>query len=128
MRSQLEDLGGQLVGAMKAGLSLRDACRQVGVNENTARGWLRRGRQESEGPFADFAAAMEAARAVEAPFGPMTEKELKLHIWRAVKRGSVQAMKLYAEILRHEERRPPKTDSLGAVDELAARRAQEKSA
>ena len=40
----------------------RHACRVEGLRLNTVRGWLRRARQEREGPYADFARAIGEAR------------------------------------------------------------------
>ena len=76
MSRRLEEAGGLLVELVAAGLSLPDACTQAAVPIDTVKTWLKRGRREDDGPYAEFAAAINAARTSEAPLGPMSEEEL----------------------------------------------------
>jgi hypothetical protein len=87
-----------VLGYVAAGASLADAARRAGVREKTLTGWLARGRREDLGPFAAFAADVADARrrAQQSP-GPMSPSEFREHLERAVRAGSVQAMKLWAE-------------------------------
>lgn len=45
-----------------AGGSMAAACRHPGLPLKTVEGWITRGRREQTGPFADFAATVDAAR------------------------------------------------------------------
>lgn len=111
------------------GLSLKDAAREAKVSEKTVKNWLTRGRKEGEGPYADFAVAIEQAREEAASREqPMTEEELRLVVSRAAKGGSVQAQKLYWEMLKrgHQDDPNQKPDDpfaqLDQDDELTAAR------
>jgi hypothetical protein len=93
------------------------------------KGWLTRGRREAEGEYARFASDVDRAReeTERASRVPMTEAEHRLAVSELGRAGSVSALKLYWEILLEDCKRggktKPKSDSLAAVDELAARRA-----
>lgn len=95
---------GALIERTAAGVSLPDACRAADLRLTTVKGWITRGRRETDGPYAEFVAAIEQARqeAHDRP-GPMTRDELRLEVSRAARNGSVQAMKLMDEILRGDE-------------------------
>lgn len=94
----------KLVAFASEGLSIRDAARSADVRDKTVRGWLSKGRAEASGPYADFAGAFDDARMSFAEQElPMTRDELVLQISRAAKRGSVQAQKLYWEVLQTEK-------------------------
>lgn len=54
------ELTGKVAAALRAGLSIRGACRAVGINESTYYDWVNRG-EESEAPFDAFAAEVGAA-------------------------------------------------------------------
>lgn len=89
---------GGLLDRIAAGASLVDACRDVGVREKTVKGWITRGRREEAGDYAAFVAAVDAARAeAQAAPGPMTAEEFRAQVERAVRAGSVQAMRLWAD-------------------------------
>jgi IS30 family transposase len=116
---------GAILDLLADGISLRDACREVGINEKTVKGWLTRGRKEGDGDYAEFAVAVDASRqeAAEAE-APMNGDELRLVVSRAAKNGSVQAQKLYWEMLRAGEDpgEEEEADPLAELDELAERR------
>lgn len=120
-----------LVCLFNEGLTMREAASEAEVTERTLKGWLARGRRESSGTFHDFAAAVDGAREhAAAREKPMDEAELRLVVSRAARRGSVQAQKLYWEMIRADddeaEAQPPKTafEALDEGDELAQRRAR----
>ena len=124
--TRLEEAGGLLVALVAAGLSLPDACTQAEVPLDTVKTWLKRGRREDEGPYAELSAAIDAARTSEAPLGPMSEEELALVVSRAARKGSVQAMKLRSQQLSEVKRPRGSGDIFDTIDELAARRARER--
>lgn len=105
---------GALLERFAAGVSLRDACRALELRERTVKGWLTRGRRESSGDYADFATAVDEARqaARDRP-EPMTADELQRVVSETARKGSVQAQKLYWEMLRagHEG-----DDDIGELD------------
>jgi transposase-like protein len=88
----------EVVGYVGAGASIPDAARAAGVGVDTLKRWLARGRREDLGPYSDFEAAVADARkqARLAP-DPMSPSEFREHLERAVRAGSVQAMKLWAD-------------------------------
>src|SRR3954467_6438305 len=88
-----------LLEAFAAGCSVPDAARAADLREPTLKGWMTRGRAEDSGEYAEFVAAIDAAReAVAAKLKPGTADELAIEVWRSVRRGSVAAMKLYWDI------------------------------
>jgi transposase-like protein len=86
-----------ILAQLRTGGSLAGACREIGVRLKTAEGWLTRGRRENDGDYADFAQAVDEARAAHERAG-MTPDEFEGHLAKAVRAGSVQAMKLWAEL------------------------------
>lgn len=83
------------------GLSLADAARETGLSPETVDGWLKKSRRDDPGDYAGFAAEVDAARLeCQQREEPGTEEELKRITWIAAKKGSVQAMKLYWEMVR----------------------------
>lgn len=114
--------------ALSAGCSLRDAAHQAGVNDQTLKGWLAKGRQEREGDYHAFAVAVDQARSSAEPLGPLGSKmdwdELEVVVSDAARKGNTQAMKLRLEMLRSQmEAADVPADPLAALDELAERRA-----
>lgn len=108
---------GQIVGSVRAGSSLPDACRHAGVSVNTAKSWLKRGRREEGTAYAAFAAAVDAARSA-----PLTRADLlRLLGWRA-REGNVSAMRLLLAEYRRDERvtQPAGVDPLDAFSQLDA--------
>ena len=87
-----------VVESVAAGASVADAARRAGVRDETLKGWLARGRREHLGPFAVFAADVADARrqAQQSP-GQMSAHEWREHVERAVRGGSVAAMKVWAD-------------------------------
>jgi hypothetical protein len=112
---------GALIERTAAGVSLRDAARAVGVREATVKSWVTRGRREVEGESAEFAAALDAARdEARGRPGPLTREEFELRLAEAVRGGSVQAMKLWAELHLAGQEAPE--EPLDEFDELRERR------
>lgn len=102
----------------RAGLSIPEVAKSIGVSEPTLKGWITRGRKETEGPYREFNAqvgeARESAKMAEAP---VDLDELRLIVSRAARRGSVTAMKLAHDMLRDgDEPPPPPADPLGEFD------------
>jgi hypothetical protein len=104
MTSEVDHLGPQIVGAVRAGLSLADAADQAGVAEQTVRGWAKKGRAGQD-RFAAFAHDLDGAREVDdgamvVPGGPLDRAGLFLLVSKSARAGSVQAMKLALEMIR----------------------------
>jgi hypothetical protein len=96
--------------------------RRAGVREETLKGWLARGRREDLGPFATFAADVsEARRRAQQSPGQMSVAEWREHVERAVRGGSVQAMKLWADRFLIPLDELPEVPT-SAITRLAARR------
>ena len=118
---------GALLERFAAGCSVPDAARATGLNDQTLKHWLKRGRQETTGPDLEVARAVDEARAAaKARPEPMDEDELARVVSGAARKGNTQAMKLRWEMLRAStlpdaEEEP--ADPLDRLDELAARRA-----
>jgi hypothetical protein len=113
---------GALIERTAAGVSLLDAARAVGVREATVKSWVTRGRREREGDYAEFVAALDAARdEARGRPGPLTREEFELRLAEAVRGGSVQAMKRWAELHLAGEDAPQ--ESPDEFDELKSRRA-----
>jgi hypothetical protein len=111
---------------LEYGVSLADAARAQGVPPDTAKSWLRRGRAEQTGPYADFAAATKEARDRVAEQTPLDYEELRKVVARAARAGSVQAMRLWWELLREtaeETAAAEEDDPFAEFDELARQRA-----
>jgi transposase len=112
---------GALIERTAAGVSLLDAARAVRVREATVKSWVTRGRREREGEYAEFVAALDAARQqARGRPGPLSRKEFELRLAEAVRGGSVQAMKLWAELHLPDE--PPDEEPADEFDELRERR------
>ncbi len=121
------EVRGALLERVAAGVSMADACRAVGVREKTVKGWLTRGRREGAGVYADFAAAVEAARELaRSRRPPMDADELARVVSDQARAGSVAAMKLRWEMLRADlaatAGSAPVAYPLAEVDELARKR------
>lgn len=91
------DTRASITASLRAGGSFAGACREVGLRQKTAEGWLTRGRREDEGPYAEFAAAVDEAREV-VERASLSREDFEWHLAKAVRAGSVQAMKLWAEL------------------------------
>jgi hypothetical protein len=116
------DVRSTLVDRTAAGLPLTDACREAGVREATAKGWLTRGRREDAGEYAEFVIALDRARAeADARPGPMGEDELARVVSKMARAGSVQAAKLRWEMLGAARDTAPE-QAADEFDELKERR------
>ena len=104
--SRFNEVRGLLVASVAAGLSLPEACVQAGMSEATVRTWLRKGRGGEERYTAFAREIAEARNVATSQPEPMTEGELLEAVSAAAKKGSVQAMKLYWEMLRADEDAP----------------------
>ena len=126
MTSRFDEVAGQIVGAVRAGVTLDAACRQAGVSVSTAQGWAKRGRKEPDGRYGGFARDLEAARGAAVPArADMDWAEFEACLAKAIRGGSVQAMRVYASIHRPGEgsEQPAQPDAFAEVDDLAQRRA-----
>jgi len=103
----LEAVRGELVGALRVGVSLADACRHASVSDRTVRHWIARGRREPGTAYATLACEVDAARETAGDVGPMDEAELRRVVSRAAKAGSMPAMKLLWEMHRAPARPAP---------------------
>ena len=111
-----------LIGAIRTGLALSDACADVGPSQNTVRTWLKRGRKEA-GTGTDydmFAAAVAQARA-DASAAEMDRIEFLGHLNAVVRRGSIAAMRLWWQIHGTEPEPPLAPDPFAEFDEQLAR-------
>jgi len=120
------EIRGALIERFASGCSLPDAATAVEINEQTLKGWLKRGRQEDDGDYAEFARAVDETReeARNRP-DPMDEDELARVVSQAARKGNTQAMKLRWDMIRAAivpDARDEPVDPLGALDELAERR------
>ncbi len=124
MRSRFEQVAGQLVGAVRAGATLDAAAAQASVSVHTARDWARKGRGEPEGRYGRFAADLAAARERPACLesSEMDWAEFESHLAKAVRAGSVQAMRVYASLHRPDGVAEVEGDEFARFDELATRR------
>jgi transposase len=107
-----------------AGVPLSEACKALDLRPKTVKAWLRRGRREGGGPYAQFFEAIERAREVhDEAVGrnpAMDEAELKELVSEAARSGSVHAMTLLWEMIRAASDDHHEKDD---VDDLSARRA-----
>jgi transposase-like protein len=127
-RTQFEQVSPGIVAAVKAGASLSDAAREHDVAERTVKGWLTKGRKDSGSRYANFAFVIDLIRELRdepQPDEPVDDAEVQLHLSRAIRNGSVQAMKVWTDTYRKRDgddgEKP--ADPLAGLDELAARRA-----
>ena len=60
--STFEAQNGPILKTLLTGASVADAAAQHGVSERTIERWLARGREEPDGPYGDFAAAVDKQR------------------------------------------------------------------
>lgn len=113
-----------VVEAVAAGCSLGDAASAAGLALPTLKAWLARGRREDLGPYVDFERAVaeardeagDEARSAEA----MSVAEFRSYVELGVRKGNVQAMRLWADRFLSLQEAPEAPRS--AIAELAARR------
>ena len=126
MRSRFtaEARGGVLQG-LSAGLTLTEAAERAELPTQTVKNWLTRGRSEIGTEHAAFALAVDAAREA-AERAAMSEQEFRGCVNRAVRAGSVQAMRLWWAIRSDDESdvvdEDPFADLDDPVTQLARRR------
>lgn len=86
---------------VRVGVPFAAAARDLDIREKTAEGWLTRGRREAaeggDSDYVEFAKEIEVARA-EHERAVLTPEEFEKYLSRAVRGGSVQAMKLWADL------------------------------
>lgn len=114
-----------VVARLELGQALDDAAEAAGLKSATVRGWIARGRREEEGEYREFAEAVTTARS-ETQIEAMTPEEHRIKVSEVARRGNVQALKLYWEMIL-ADRNPDEDEDkdaspLAEVDELAARR------
>lgn len=106
-------------------MSFAEAAEAAEVRLGTAQGWRARGKREAEGPYAEFTAAVERAL-VRETVEAMSPEEHRQKVSEVARRGNVQALKLYWEMIRADQE-PAESeapaDPLDDLDELVARRA-----
>lgn len=85
---------GSIIRSVRSGLTIAESAERAGVAAQTVRHWLSRGRGEIGTEHAAFAAAVDDARAA-ASHAPMSDREFRGHLARAVRNGSVGAMRLW---------------------------------
>ena len=73
----------ELLEAIRGGLTLVDACETTGLAVDTVKGWLKRGRRESETEYAVFVEAVDRARE-DAAAAEMSVAEFRAHLNAAV--------------------------------------------
>lgn len=120
---------GAVLQALYSGLSLSESADQAGVPLQTLKNWLTRGRQETDTEYSAFASAVDEARDVAAR-APMSDREFRGYLNRAVRGGSVQAMRLWIALRQEDDDEPADPfaeldahDDLSWIDRLAARKA-----
>jgi hypothetical protein len=84
----------RIVARVELGWPFNGAAEAAGVKVPTAKGWLARGRKAGSGEYAEFAQAVDEARAIAAERDPMDQDELARVVSSHARGGSVQAMKL----------------------------------
>lgn len=106
-----------LIARIADGATLDEASRACGIRPKTVAGWLTRGRRDAGGPYSEFAAAVERARekARSAASKAMTPDEFNEHLAKAIRAGSVSAMKLFYEIRREQESDEPVGDEFDQI-------------
>lgn len=116
-----ERLNQAVLESLLAGVSVADAAVEHGVAARTIERWLSKGRENPDGKYGAFAAAVDEQRAErEVPTGAMTGAEFRQSIDNAVRKGSIPAMRLWSELYLGEEREEPADTS--KIASLAERR------
>lgn len=102
-----EDVKDALIAAVRDGATVDEATRSVGVNVNTARSWLAKGRKDPQGRYGRFASEVDALRNLRrlpsrSELQAMTRDELEGLLAERVRAGSVPAMALWVKLHRGE--------------------------
>lgn len=116
-----------VIARLEVGQTLRKAAEAADLRYPTVQGWVARGRREGSGEYADFARAV--AEATDQPkLEAMTPEEHRIKVSEVARKGNVQALKLYWEMIRADlnadEDEEKQQDPLAGVDQLAAQRAK----
>ena len=116
---------------LAAGCTLREAAEASGLRFETVRTWLKRGRKEDSGAYADFADQVDEARE-RAARRPLDRDEWEELVGQAARKGSVAALKLWHEVHRddpaEDDEEPGELDILDELDQVAAARARRSGA
>jgi transposase len=107
---------------MRDGLSIDEAARNVGVNINTVRTWLRNGRKAPDGRYGAFASEVDAIREarrlpVRAELVTLTRGEVEAILADKARAGSIPALRLWVDLHRSEFEQPTAGDELSWIDE-----------
>lgn len=113
------DVRNSIIAHVRAGCTLAEACQFVAISESTVKTWLRRGRQEDGTDYAAFAAAVDQAREAAAT-ADMTQDEFQAHLNTAVRRGSVQAMRLWWSVRTELDKAGDEFSELDELDGMTA--------
>ncbi len=115
MRSRFsQEIADSIVEGVRDGLTIGEAAERSGVAEGTIRNWLSEGRAARDAEHSAFASAVDAAREYAAS-AEVSEQEFHERLARAVRSGSIQALRLWWSIHgqdRDEERPESKLDRL----------------
>ena len=103
-----------LLASLRDGSTLTEACHDAFIAENTVKTWLKRGRREDDTEFSAFAVAVDEAREAAAA-SVMDDAEFRAHLNRAVRKGSVVAMKLWWQV-NHPPDAPSRRSELDDLD------------
>lgn len=106
----------RIVTAIRAGNYMETAAAYAGIARSTFNEWIRRGAEEQEGPFAEFAAAVEQALAAAeardvALIGQAAQKEWQAAAWRLERRLPER----WGRKTRHEVSAAPGSGGLEAI-------------
>jgi transposase len=97
--SRFDETSGQILASVQAGCSIDEAARSAGVSVPSVRRWLTAGRKGFE-TYAEFAQAVDAARSAQRVDldCAMTHGEAEAIVIAAMRRGSLQAVRLWLEM------------------------------
>jgi hypothetical protein len=114
-----ERLNAAVLASLLAGVSVADAAVEHGVAARTIERWLAKGRENPDSKYGPFARAVDEQRAErEVPTGAMDGAEFRQAIDTAVRKGSIPAMRLWAELyLGEEQEEPPDTSKIASLAE-----------
>ena len=110
-----------MLASLRAGASIDEAARNVGVNINTLRTWLRNGRKEPEGRYGEFALEVDAIREARqlpdrAELAALTREEVEAILAEKARAGSIPALRLWVDLHRAEFEAQPAGDELSWMD------------
>ncbi|HEV2752938.1 MAG TPA: hypothetical protein VGV36_03770 [Solirubrobacteraceae bacterium] len=109
---------GAVIRGVRAGLTITEAAERAELSPQLVRNWLSRGRAEVDTDYSAFAIAVDAGRE-EAASAEVGEREFHERLARAVRSGSVQALRLWWTVHGQDRDEPRPEDEL---DALVARR------